>query len=116
MKTKLQQLEEQRRKYQALTWKSNIGVKTRIQDMDDSYLVNCLRKVGEKLAIAERYPAVDEFQGYEGVSYYTYSSCMYNEYLYRQELVNEEYRDYLDYEIALQDRYDRDYYDDRDLM
>jgi hypothetical protein len=71
--------------YKNVVWLSNGGKKTLISNIEDDYLLNILRKVNEKLTLAERYPQVNEFQEYEGVTYKKWSSYLYNEYLYRKE-------------------------------
>lgn len=71
--------------YKNINWLSSNGKKTTINNLDDDYLLNILRKVNEKLTLAERYPFIKEFQEYEGVAYKEWSSYLYNEYLYRKE-------------------------------
>jgi hypothetical protein len=73
--------------YKNVVWLSNSGKKTLISDIEDDYLLNILRKLNEKLTLAERYPEINEFQEYEGVTYKQWSSYLYNEYLYRKEEV-----------------------------
>jgi len=101
----LKLLEDNRRHYQHISWLSSNGVKTRIINMETSYIVNVMRKVAQKLVIAREFSLVSEFQTYNGVAYEEYSKAFYNEYLYRQAVIdnrinksasdNQELEDYL---------------------
>ena len=97
--TKLQQLELNRKEYINIKWKSSNGVSTRLIDVDDDYLLNIIRSVSKSLTVAEHFPQVKEFQEYNGIKYTDYQKYLQNEYLYREELIEARYQEYLEYEM-----------------
>lgn len=109
---KLDVLKTKRIEYSTVCWKSSGGVKTRIWDVDDNYLLNIMRSVSKSLTLYKDFPTA-EFSEYNGVKYTEWQRYLMNEYLYRQEVVEQRYREYLDNEIYVQSVRDRDYYDDK---
>jgi len=110
---KLQELELKRKEYVNIKWKSSSGISTRIIDLDDSYLMNVMKSISKSLVLANHFPVVKEFQSYDKVKYTDYQKYLQTEYLYRQELVEARYKEYIDQQIYEQSQRDLQYYDDR---
>jgi aspartyl/asparaginyl-tRNA synthetase len=110
-KLTLEELNSKREEYRQVEWESAKGDKTRVINIDNDYLLNIIRKVHEKIQVAKAYPLITEFQSYNDISYEEWSAILYNEYLWREENLEKEYNDYLDLEIQMQTKYDRDYFE-----
>lgn len=110
---KFGELSRKREGYKNLTWLSTSGKSTKIVQMEDDYLLNVLRKCHEKLQLSNSYPFIEEFKSWNNICYKTYTECLSNEYQWRQVNIDNEYTEYLNYQILEQDYKDRFYYDDK---
>lgn len=114
-KNSLKELEIKREKYSLVEWKSSSnkegGAKlTLITEMEDSYLLNVLKIVYEKLQLSNAYPFIEEYKSYCDISYINWEAILINEYKYREALLDLEYNDYLELEIQRQMIEESNYY------
>jgi len=112
MMNKLKQLKEGRKKYININWISKKKIATKITDLDDNYLLNCLRVCIEKELVGKRVPAIKELNIYENLTYTKWIEYFQNEVLFRKAMVEERYKEYIEEEIYKQSEYDREYYKD----
>ena len=80
----IKRLTEDREEYLDYVWVSSTGVRTKVIEMTNDYLLNVLRKVAQKSVLAQQLKYVEEFQMYEGKYYSEWCKALYTEYLYRK--------------------------------
>lgn len=105
---KLIEAANKREVYKELRWLSTDKTKTKIVEMSDDYLLNALRKVHSKLELSKAYPLIEEFQSYNNIKYKDWAAIFYNEYIWRKETEENEYRECLNMEIHRQSARDRE--------
>lgn len=105
----LESLQNKRRSYRALYWVSTRGGAIRVWEMDDQYIENALKKCVEKQLIAERLKDVmPDINVYEGKTYDKWIDIFKNEYLFRQAMLEKQYEEIQDHQLA---ELSRDYYE-----
>jgi hypothetical protein len=91
-----QTLEQNRKKYKDVEWLSSNGKSTKVLGMKQECILNILRTIPNKIAIAERYPDIYEFQTWNNVSYRRWEQYFLNEYFYQEAVLSHQFNDALE--------------------
>lgn len=108
--TTLQQLQLNRDIYKNVEWLGAHNTKTRVWEMEDSHLLNVMKKVANSINTNKLFPLIEDFKTYNDVSYHNWAQFLYNEFLFREEALKKQYEEHQDIEMFRKSELYRDYY------